>query len=174
MYAVVGCSECSALWVLEGRPETSQCPRCGQRRQFDARRKFVETADADAARQARAAMLAERQDLDEAFEGLDSYREMGERVREAGIDADQFLEAMGVDSEETAAAAERAGNGPSKSSSQRDVVREGLAQLEEPDEDTVLAYASERGVPAPDARQILEKLVRSGEVTVSDGRYRLL
>ena len=104
MYAVVGCSECSALWVIEGRPETTQCPRCGSRRKFELRRKFVETEDADAAREVRASMLAERQDLGEAFDGLDSYAEMEARVEEDVIDDDTSLESKGVDSDAAAAA----------------------------------------------------------------------
>ncbi|MDZ7731364.1 MAG: DUF5817 domain-containing protein [Natrialbaceae archaeon] len=53
MYSVVGCSECKALWVVEGRPATSQCPQCGTRRPFDARRQFVTTDEPDHAREVR-------------------------------------------------------------------------------------------------------------------------
>jgi len=61
MYAVVGCSECSNLWIIEGRSDTTQCPRCGSRKGYEKRKKFVETDDAAHARDVRASMLANRQ-----------------------------------------------------------------------------------------------------------------
>ncbi|PSP75278.1 replication protein H, partial [Halobacteriales archaeon QH_6_68_27] len=75
MYAVVGCSECDMLWVVEGRPETSQCPRCGTRRPYAKRRKFVSTEDEDHAREVRASILANRQGHGDAFAELDSFAE---------------------------------------------------------------------------------------------------
>ena len=174
MYAVVGCSECSALWVIEGRPETTQCPRCGSRRKFELRRKFVETEDADAAREVRASMLAERQDLGEAFDGLDSYAEMEARVEEDVIDDDTYLESKGVDSDAAAAAGQRATEGAGGSTSREEIVRNALAELDAPDEDSIVAYATERGVPDEYARRALQSLVRSGEVSENGGRYRRL
>jgi len=174
MYAVVGCSECSALWVLDGRPETTQCPRCGTRRKFDLLRKFVETEDADAARQIRAKMLAERQDMGEAFEGLDSYAEMEARVEESVIDDEAYLESKGVDSDAAAAAGRRASEGAGGSKSHRAIVREALERLDAPTEDDVAEYATKRGVPEDVARRGLRSLVRAGEVSESGGRHRLL
>ncbi|QGN06912.1 replication protein H [Halorhabdus sp. CBA1104] len=174
MYAVVGCSACSALWVVEGRPETTQCPRCGKRRQFDRLKKFVETAEADAAREVRAAMLAERQDLGDAFDGLDSYAEMDDRVHEDVIDDETYLESKGVDSEQVNAAADRASAGATTGPSRREVVVEALERLDEPDEDRVCRYASEHGVSESYVRQALQSLVRSGQVTEERGTYRLL
>ncbi|WP_136687937.1 DUF5817 domain-containing protein [Halorhabdus amylolytica] len=174
MYAVVGCSECSALWVLEGRPETTQCPRCGTRRKFEFRRKFVETEDVDAAREIRAKMLAERQDLGEALDGLDSYAEMEARVEDSVIDDETYLESKGVDSDAAAAAGRRASEGTGGSNSRRETVIEALERLDSPEEDEILEYAAERGVPEKYARRALQSLVRSGEVSENDGRYRRL
>ncbi|WP_135661548.1 DUF5817 domain-containing protein [Halorhabdus rudnickae] len=174
MYAVVGCSECSALWVLEGRPETTQCPRCGTRRNFELRRKFAETEEADAAREIRAKMLAERQDLGEAFDGLDSYAEMETRIEEAVIDDETYLESNGVDSDATAAAGRRAGEGTGGSTSRRDTVIEAVERLDSPDEDDIVEYTTERGVPEGYARRALQSLVRSGEVSETGGCYRRL
>ena len=84
MYAVVGCSEWSARWVVEGRPETTQCPRCGGRRQHAKRRKFVETDDENHAREVRASMLANRQGHGDDFAELESFAEMDRRGEEAG------------------------------------------------------------------------------------------
>ena len=53
MYAVVGCSACSALWMLEGRQETARCPGCARTHQYQKLKKFVETDNADHAREVR-------------------------------------------------------------------------------------------------------------------------
>ena len=174
MYAVVGCSECSALWIVEGRPGTSQCPRCGQRRQHDKRRRFVETDDEDHAREVRGSMLANRQGHGDAFAELDSFAEMDRQVDDAGIDDETYLDAAGIDSESVAAAGDRAGQGHGGGTSRKATVLEALRTLETPTEADVVAYADERGVPADAATAILEKLVRAGEATRSQGHYRLL
>ncbi len=174
MYAVVGCSECSALWVLEGRPETSQCPRCGQRRQHAKRRKFVETDDEDHAREVRASMLANRQGHGDAFAELDSFAEMDSQVDEAGIDDETYLEASGIDSEAVASASDRADRGAGGGSSRKETVLQALRELDEPSEADVVAYATERDVPADYTRRALAKLVRAGQVSESGGSYRLV
>ncbi|MFB6200853.1 MAG: DUF5817 domain-containing protein [Halorhabdus sp.] len=174
MYAVVGCSDCAALWVVEGRPETTECPRCGTRRQFALRRTFVETEDADTARQARAKMLAERQDMGEAFDGLDSYAEMEARVEQGVIDEDAYLQSNGVDSDAAAAAGRRASEGTGGSTSRRDVIMTALERLDAPTERTVVEYAAERGVPEAYTRRALDALLEAGEIANTDGQYRLL
>ncbi len=114
MYAVVGCSDCSALWVTEGRPETTQCPRCGTRRKHEKRRKFVETDDEAHAREVRASMLANRQGEGDAFAELDSYAEMERQVDDAGVDDETYLEDSGVDTDAVSAAADRAEQGATR------------------------------------------------------------
>lgn len=174
MYAVVGCSECSALWIVEGRSETSQCPRCGQRRQHKKRRKFVETDDEDHAREVRASMLANRQGHGESFAELDSFGEMARQVDDAGVDDETYLEAAGVDSDAVAAAGDRAERGSSSGTGRKETVLQALRALEEPSEADVVAYATERDVPAEYTRKTLAKLVRAGQVTESRGTYRLV
>jgi len=174
MYAVVGCSECSALWVVEGRPETTQCPRCGSRRQHAKRRKFVETDDEDHAREVRASMLANRQGQGEAFAELDSFAEMDRQVETSGVDDDTYLEASGIDSDAVAAAGDRAEQGTGGGQSRTETVLSALRDLDSPTEADVVAYAAERGVPGSYTEKTLTKLVRAGEVTESGGTYRLL
>jgi DNA-directed RNA polymerase subunit RPC12/RpoP len=174
MYAVVGCSDCSALWVTEGQPETTQCPRCGTRRKHAKRRKFVETDDEAHAREVRASMLANRQGEGDAFAELDSYAEMERQVDEAGVDDETYLEDSGVDTEAVSAAADRAEQGATGGSSRKETVTNALRELDEPTEDDIVAYAEERGVPASYTRRALEKLVRAGEASKSRGQYRLL
>ncbi|MFB6192576.1 MAG: DUF5817 domain-containing protein [Haloarculaceae archaeon] len=171
MYRVVGCRDCSALWVLEGRPETTQCPRCRTRHPVDRLRAFAETETAAAAKDARSRLLADREGerLDDDFEAL------GRAAMDAGPDDEAYLEASGVDSEAAADAADRAGAGAgSGPGSRREVVLAALRALDSPTADEVADYAAERGVPREWTREALDRLARAGEVTRSGGRYRLL
>jgi len=174
MYAVVGCSDCQALWIVEGRPETTQCPRCGSTRQHAKRRKFVETDDEDHAREVRASMLAARQDQGDAFAKLDSFAEMEAKLDDAGPNEDAVLEAASVDPDEASAAGERATSGAGGSTSRKETVLAALRESEEPTAEDIVAYATERGVPESYVRDALEKLQRRGEVTESGGTYRRL
>lgn len=174
MYAVVGCSECTMLWVVEGRPETSQCPRCGKTRQYSKRRKFVSTENEDHAREVRASILANRQGHGDDFAELDSFTEMEAQVDEVGPSDDEYLEQSGIDPDTVAEAGERAGRSSGKSKSRKEIVRDALRELDDPTEDDVLAYADERGVPRDYVSKALTKLVRAGEATENRGVYRLV
>ena len=172
MYAVVGCGECKALWIVEGRPERSQCPRCGKTRRYRKRKQFVTTEDEDHAREVRASMLAARGGYDEQFAALDSFAELDAQVDSMGIDDETYLESSGIDAEEVQAAADRL-DGP-KRQSRKDTVIEALRELDQPDAEAVVDYATERGVPAEYTERALSKLVRAGEVSENRGTYRLL
>jgi hypothetical protein len=174
MYAVVGCGECSALWVIEGQPETSECPRCGARRPFARRKQFHTTDDADEAREARARLLARRQDMDEAFDSVDSFAALETQLDDAGVDDETYLEASGLDATAVEAAGERASESPGGSRSADEVVRAAIRERDAPTEEDVVAYASERDVDPERAERLLDKLVRAGEVSESRGAYRLV
>lgn len=176
MYAVVGCDRCSALWVVEGRPETTQCPRCRKRHRYESRKKFVETGDADHARGARAAMLADRGTPDDASLDLD-FADMERDARDAGMSDEAYLDAAGVDADAVADAGANTGersSGSGSSRSRRAVVLDALDDLDRPTEADVVEYAAADNVPADYVRKALGKLVERGEVTETDGRYRRL
>lgn len=175
MYSVVGCNECAALWVVADRPETTRCPRCGKRHRFGKLKAFVETDDENEARQARAAMLADRSGQGEAFADLDDFAAMESQLDDVGYDEAEYLAQSGVDPEAVAEAAERATSGRSGSTpSRKEVVRTALRELDAPDEAAVVSYADERGVPASYTRTAIEKLRRSGELLERDGTLRLV
>ncbi|OAQ53506.1 hypothetical protein HTG_08485 [Natrinema mahii] len=174
MYAVVGCSECSNLWIIEGRSETTQCPRCGARRAYEKRKKFVETDDAAHARDVRASMLANRQGEGEAFAELDSFDALEDAVADGVVDDDEYLEESGLDVDAVDAAGDRDPRGPTRSGSKREIVERALETLEEPTEGEIVDYAAERGIKPEYVRDALEKLTRRGVVSESRGRYRLL
>ena len=173
MYAVVGCSDCTMLWIVEGRPETSQCPRCGSSRQYAKRKKFVSTENEDHAREVRASMLANRQDEGEAFAKLDSFAEMNAQIDEVGPSDAEYLEGSGLDPDAVAEAGERAAGGQ-RTLSRKERVLEAIRSCDEATTDTVVAAASERDVDPEFTRKTLEKLVRAGEATENRGVYRLL
>ena len=171
MYAVVGCSNCQALWIVEGRPETTSCPRCRTRHQFERLKKFVRTEDQAEAREVRAAMLASAQDREDAYERLDSVGEMEAELDDVGVADEEYLGEHGIDPEVVAAAGERETSG---SKSRRDRVLDAIATLEEPSADAVIEYASERGVPPEYVRTALEKFAREGTIVEAKGGYRRL
>lgn len=173
MYAVVGCGDCEALWVVEGSPAHSECPRCGTTREHAMRKTFVETEDPDHAREVRASMLANRQGHGDEFAALDSFTAMEEKLEEAGPDDETYLAGSGLDPDEIAGAADRAG-GSGASPGRVDVVRAAVRELDEPDVETVASYAADRGVPRTYVESALEKLVRTGEATENRGTYRLV
>jgi hypothetical protein len=168
MYSVVGCRECRALWIVEGRPETTQCPRCRRRHQFSKLRAFAETDDADDAARVRSSMLAERADDGEFVdpEAVD--------VDGVGMDDVEYLSASGIDPDAVSAAGERSERGTRSSRSRKQTVLDGLAELDAPTEADVIEYASAAGVPESAVERTLEKLRRAGEVTRTDGVYRRL
>jgi len=92
-------------------------------------------------------------------------------VDDVGVDDDTYLAESGIDPEAVAGAGEREAGG---SASREETVRAALRELDDPTEDDVVAYASERGVPEEYTRTALRKLVRAGEVSESRGVYRLL
>jgi len=174
MYAVVGCSDCGALWVVADRPDTTRCPRCGTRHQFDTLQQFATSEDETVAREARAALLADRQGQSDAFADLDSMSEMAARIDDAGVDDETYLSESGVDAEAVEAAGERASGGAGGSTSRRETVRAALRDLDDPTTEAVVTYAADRGVPADYTREALDRLVRAGEATRSGDTYRLL
>lgn len=174
MYAVVGCSECSALWIVESRPETTQCPRCGHRKDYAKRRKFVSTEDEDHAREVRSSMLANRAGQGDAFADLDSFADLEADTEREVVSDDEYLEAAGIDPDEVREAGERAESSSGGSVSKRERVREAVRELDGPTEADIVSYCAEHGVGESYARKALEKLVRAGDVSESRGTYRLL
>jgi len=169
MYSVVGCPDCAALSIVEGRPETTECPRCGRRSTFADLRALYRSDDVEAAREVRGRIAAERSDADVEVPTVDRAA-----LEDAGIDDDSYLEGRGVDPAAARAAGERADDGAGGGASRREIVLTALRELEEPDRTAVLERAASEGVPREWTERALEKLRESGAVAESDGTYRLL
>lgn len=174
MYAVVGCGECDALWIVEGEPETTGCPRCGTRHRFASLRRLAETEDEAAARQARGALLAERSGAGDPLDSVPTRADLPDDFAPAVSD-EEYLAGAGIDPDAVAAAGERAEGGDRPAGRSRvGVVRQALRDLDAPTAAAVTEYAAERGVAEPAANAVLTRLVDAGEVTETDGKYRLL
>ena len=173
MYSVVGCSECHALKIVEGRPDTTTCNRCGKRLQFGKLKKFLTTEDLDHAREIRASILANKGGHGDAFARVGSFAELDAETEEPMVSDEEYLAGSGIDADEVAAAGERAMD-TGKSLSRKDAVLAALEELDRPTEDEIAEFAGEHGAPRGFVESALEKLRRRGEVSESGGRYRLL
>lgn len=173
MYAVVGCGNCDALWVVEwDDAETAECPRCGRRHRRANLRPLARTPDADAARDARTALLAERQGHADAADSLPGFGDPDDRVREAVVPDEEYLASAGIDPGEVDGAGERAGS--SGGGGRRAVVLRAVREGDAPTEAAVVESAADRGVDPAAARETLSGLVHEGAVTETDGRYRVV
>ena len=170
MHAVVGCTSCSALWVIEDDRATTTCPRCSTRHQVSALRFLAEATDEAAIREARAQLLAHRHDDAAAFEEVDAYGDLEATVYEAAIDDETYLAAEGIDPEAVATA----GTTDTTSASQQEVVRTALQTLDAPTEAAIVEYATARGVSESYVTNALDKLEAAGEVVRDGETYRLL
>lgn len=171
MYAVVGCNECAALWVVEGRPDTTACPRCRKRHQFKKLKQFFTHEEADMAKEIRSRMLRQRAGFDDVE--LDSFAGLEDAAMDAGVSDAEYLEASGLDAAEIEAAGERAEQG-SNSRPRKEVVLDALRELDSPTEEDVVEYAADAGVGSDYVQRALGKLTRRGDVSESRGVYRLL
>lgn len=66
-YAAVGCAGCGAVWIVDGEPATTACPRCRKRHRFGELRRFAESDDKDRVRDVRTSILADRSDGEGGF-----------------------------------------------------------------------------------------------------------
>jgi hypothetical protein len=174
MYRLVGCTDCSALWIVADQPERTNCPRCDRSHQLSALRAFVETEDKDHAREVRASMLATRQDEDEAFAALDHVEEMEAQLDDAGVDDETYLADSGLDPEAVSDAAKQATESNRSSQNRRQIVLSAVEELSTPTEEAIVSYATDRDVSASFVRTALEKFRRQGELTLDGETYRRL
>lgn len=176
MYSVVGCPECSALTIVDGRPETTQCPRCRRRTQFEKLRTIYQSEDLDAVREIRARMLAEQSGHSDAYDAVDSFAELGTQVDDAGMSPAEYLDQIGIDTDATAAAEERVATatGSTRDGSRKEIVLGALTDLDRPTREEIVERAAAAGVSPEYVDKTLEKLARDGAVTETGGRYRRL
>jgi len=155
-YSVVVCPNCQQTWIVEDRPERTNCPQCDKSHQFSKLRVFHEADSTDEARRARTKVQAHVNGMEEEYEQL----------AEAGD--------LTTNWEDTPTTSfDVSFNTASQSSqSDRDIVLEAVTDQDTPDEAAVVAYATNRGVDEEKTRMLVEKLERGGEVMHTDDGYR--
>ena len=169
MYSVVGCPECRAIWIREGAAETTTCPRCRTRHQVDRLRPLATTETPEAAREARTAILTEREGATEAA----GYLETASELDTPSVPDSELLEAHEVEAEAVDAAGDRA-TASADTMSARERVRRLLEELSEPTEQHLLEAGIQHGLDPDDTREILHRLRRAGDVIQDGEGYRLL
>lgn len=95
-YTVIGCSNCDHLQIVKGAPETTECQRCGTRMTFKKRKQFYRTDSREAAQNARALKLAQRNGEGERFKELLQAGDLDIEDARAVTDA-EFLAQQGLD-----------------------------------------------------------------------------
>jgi len=171
MYAVVGCTDCGSLWVIEDGPDSATCPRCGRRHATDKLRHLAEAEGGDAAREARAALVANRRDAGDA---APSFGDLEAAMDAEVVDEETRLEAAGIDPKAVAEAGERAASGSGDSRSRREIVLDAFETFDTPSEEQIRAYATEHGVPEEYVADALANLQRRGAVAETADGYRRL
>lgn len=171
MYAVVGCTECGTYWLLTDPRESDSatCHTCGRRHQTSKLKHFFESEDREAAREARAALLAKKHGDSAAFDEVAHVSELEAKVEESGMSEAEYLEQSGLDPDEVREAGDTSKESSrSRDEKVRDAVREGGTEEE------IVSRAVDDGVPRGAAEKLLEKLRRQGEVIQSGGELRLV
>ncbi len=171
MYSVVGCPECEAITVVADRPETTGCPRCRKRLTFEDLRVIYQSDNADEAREIRGRLLADRSGHADAFESVDSFAALETEIEDAGLAAKAYRQLAGGGNTSPTPATARTESG---SGNRTERVKNAIRSLEQPTREAIIEHATENGVPTDAAASILEKLRQNGELTVTDGAYRLL
>jgi hypothetical protein len=87
------------------------------------------------------------------------------------VDDREYLEGVGLDADEVAAAGDISGDG---SRSRTEILRDAIRETDPSSEDAIIARAAESGVPETAAADLLEKLARQGEITRGPSGYRVL
>lgn len=79
-FHVVGCTDCSAHWIVCGEPRDTMCVRC--RKVWATRRKLATADTVDRIIEKRSRLLAKHWGETETFARADSFAEIGERLDE--------------------------------------------------------------------------------------------
>ena len=171
MYDVVGCGQCSTLWIRSGEAATATCPRCGKRHQVDRLKPLAQAATADGAREARTQLLAERgADNPDAIAG---FAEIAEAASEPIVSEVAHMKQAGVDVDAVSAAGERATTTP-RVTPRADRIKRILDEHAPVSRSVLIDAAEKEGIEPSVTRDILEKLTQRGAVLEMDDGYRLL
>lgn len=165
MYTVVVCSNCKHVWIAKDRPKTSKCRKCERTRKFSKLKKYYQDEDLAAAKLARAQVQARVNDQEDRFEDALERGVLHQEI-DSVFDKDEYISGQGVDAEAVHDAVERMLDSPDATKSRREIVVHGIRKQDEPTLSEFIDYAESYGLNASDAVLYLEKLVRSGRLSL--------
>lgn len=165
MYTVVVCSNCKHTWIVKDRPERSQCRKCRKTRLFSKLKKYYQDDDLEAAQLARAHAQAKVNDQEERFQDALDRGVLDQEIQSV-FGEDEFAEKKGIDKEELRSEVEDLIESPTTSLSQREIIKDAIQKQANPSLDEFIAYVDDRGVDTDKAVLHLEKLVRSGRLSL--------
>lgn len=167
-YAVVGCSECEHLQIVQQKQQqTMQCRRCSKTHQFEALRKLYTTDSKAEAKHARALKLAERSGMYDQYRELLESGEVSDDVVDE-ISDEEFLARSGINPD---LARNKEG-----SPSTEDAVFEAIEALDSPTARAVVSYVElEYDAEKEAVTRVIERLRQSGDLAQnSDDVLRVL
>lgn len=150
-YTVVSCANCEEVWIVEGNPERSQCPRCEKTRKFKLLKKYRSYDDIEKARIVRAKVKA-------AIGGNeDGFNQAFEDGSISAKDIDIF-------------SGSRFSKNQSKSFDE--IVKEGISKSDTIDE--VVEYCEQRGYGEEKVKKYIEKKKVKGDIIQSGNSIRFV
>lgn len=153
-HAVVGCTECSGLWIITPDPDTAICPRCGTRHQTTKLRKLATTTSKTQARELRGRLLAEQHGVD-----ADAIENTSYLTVEPDIDDPTKPTTETTDSAVTL--------------SKPELLEHTIHTLDTPTQETILDAMTAHGLKAEETTTLLEKLRHDGAIIKENDEYRL-
>lgn len=160
MLTVVVCPDCQYIWIVEDEPDTTTCGRCGTAHQFKNLRHLKETSDKESARRYRALFAADINDNRDAFEDAVENADIFSEP-DSDFDREELIEEAGFDTESVKEAGDVSASG---SRSEKEIVRDGIEELNEPSVEDVVTYAGDRGVGEEKTRKVIDKLREQGRI----------
>lgn len=93
-FRVVGCSSCSATWIIESDPSagSAECPDCGTTHQRGSLRSLASGDDPDVIRELRSRIMAARSGHEDEAAALDDYGVLEDQVEDYFDRRDQLID----------------------------------------------------------------------------------
>lgn len=165
MYTVVVCSDCKYVWIVENRPDTSQCRRCRKRRKFAVLKKYYRTDDLEAATLARAHTQAKVNNQEERFAKEIESGALEIEIDEAVPNSD-FLDQKGIDSQAISKEVENILHKKNRiPTSKSEIVEQALSRQDATTLEEFLETATGYGLTKEESLNQLKKRYQSGVIT---------
>lgn len=165
MFTVVVCSECKFVWIIQGRPDVSQCGRCRKRTKFSKLKKYFQSSDMEAARLARSHAQAKVNKQGLKFEKAMETGVLEQEIEDA-VTETEYLNEKGIGARNVIQAVEESFQANSIPNSKFEIVERALTNHEATSLDEFVNYTSGHGLHENDALKMLKKRFESDDLDV--------